>query len=73
MTTEAREREASVLKALSQGSENALETAQQASRRGLKYEGASVFQWQVNPERETLVLANVEGLLDSDIFASAAV
>jgi hypothetical protein len=68
VTTEARERVEAALAALTQGQESALETAQRAARRGLSHQGVTFFERQVNRGRETLVIANVEELLETDFY-----
>ncbi len=68
VTTEARERVDAAVAALAQGQESALETAQRAARRGLSHEGVTFFERQVKSGRETLVIANVEKLLETDFY-----
>jgi hypothetical protein len=68
VTTEARARVDAAVAALAQAKEGALETAQRAARRGLSHEGVSFFERQVKQGRETLVIANVEGLLETDFY-----
>ena len=68
VTAEARQRVTQALAALGQGGENPLETAQQAARRGQSHQGVSFFEREVARGREPLVLAEVEGLLQTEFY-----
>lgn len=68
VTAEARTRSSEALAALQQRDEAPLETARWAARRGLSHEGVSFFERVVGPGRDTLVVAQVNELTDTDFY-----
>jgi hypothetical protein len=68
VTAEARGRVDAAVAALAQGQESALMTAQRAARRGQSHQGVSFFEREVARGRDPLVLAEVEGLLDTEFY-----
>ncbi len=68
VTAEARKRVSEALAALAAKGESELETAQRAARRRQSHEGVSFYERVLSDNREPLVIAEVEDLLETEFY-----